>query len=194
MTQISTYQSWAKANGMKTRTFDHQDAEGHNWYRITDRPSLLRDSGFRLISAGQMEACSRRTDISGYTLTPRKAVERFLEDHYSDDEFIQVVYFDDPNNALELYVWGRRELAMALRDFSDEAMRRFDRKLRESNNMATVVCPECDADVDVSAEASEGDIIDCGDCGIEMEITALNPIAVELLEEEYDEDEDEDEY
>lgn len=57
--------------------------------------------------------------------------------------------------------------------------------------MATVDCPECDGKVDISAEASEGDIIDCMDCGIELEITALNPIAVEILEAEYDEDEDE---
>lgn len=109
VTKISTYRAWAKRNGKQTRTFDHRDEKGHNWYRVTDLPSLLRDAGFKLISAGLMGTCSRRTDVAGHVLTPREAVEIFLEDEFAEGEFIEAVYFDDPNNALELYVWGRRE-------------------------------------------------------------------------------------
>ena len=41
-------------------------------------------------------------------------------------------------------------------------------------------CPVCDADVELEADAVEGELIECPDCGSELEITSLDP--VELAE------------
>ncbi len=46
--------------------------------------------------------------------------------------------------------------------------------------MNTVVCPECEAEISLEANAEVGEIIVCPDCGVDLELTALNPAAVEL--------------
>lgn len=45
--------------------------------------------------------------------------------------------------------------------------------------MAIVKCPVCDADVNVAADATVGELLTCSDCGTELEVTALEPLAVE---------------
>jgi alpha-aminoadipate carrier protein LysW len=52
--------------------------------------------------------------------------------------------------------------------------------------MNTVNCPECDAEITLEADAEEGEIIVCPDCGVDLEITSLDPAAVDLapMEEE----------
>ncbi|MBN1811770.1 MAG: lysine biosynthesis protein LysW, partial [Anaerolineae bacterium] len=47
--------------------------------------------------------------------------------------------------------------------------------------MAT--CPECDAEVELSAGVEEGEIVVCGDCGAELEVVGLNPVALDLAPE-----------
>lgn len=49
--------------------------------------------------------------------------------------------------------------------------------------MASVNCPECDASVDVSDDALSGEIVNCGDCSCELEVTNLDPLALELAPE-----------
>jgi alpha-aminoadipate carrier protein LysW len=44
--------------------------------------------------------------------------------------------------------------------------------------MASVKCPVCDAEVKV-AEAMLGELVTCGDCGVELEVTSLSPLTVE---------------
>ncbi|HUG55436.1 MAG TPA: lysine biosynthesis protein LysW [Candidatus Limnocylindrales bacterium] len=45
-------------------------------------------------------------------------------------------------------------------------------------------CPECDADVPVGTDAVKGEIVPCPDCGAELEVTAVQPVALALAPEE----------
>ena len=45
--------------------------------------------------------------------------------------------------------------------------------------MAAVRCPVCDAGVNVADDAMVGELLTCSDCGIELEVTALEPLTVE---------------
>ncbi len=47
----------------------------------------------------------------------------------------------------------------------------------------TPLCPECDAAVDIPADAMENELVACSECGIELEIMSLGPIALELAPE-----------
>ena len=60
--------------------------------------------------------------------------------------------------------------------------------------MPTGTCPECDADVHVDTDADKGDIISCDECGTDLELVGLDPVELDIVEEDYDEDEDEDEF
>jgi alpha-aminoadipate carrier protein LysW len=52
--------------------------------------------------------------------------------------------------------------------------------------MAIVICPECEAEINLDAGTEVGEIIVCSDCGVDLEVTGLNPAEVELapMEEE----------
>jgi len=53
-------------------------------------------------------------------------------------------------------------------------------------------CPECDALVDMEQdEVEEGQILDCPECGVDLEIISTNPLEVELVEEDEELDEEE---
>jgi alpha-aminoadipate carrier protein LysW len=41
-------------------------------------------------------------------------------------------------------------------------------------------CPECDAQIEPDAGVVQGEIIVCPDCGVDLEVTALDPLALEL--------------
>ena len=60
--------------------------------------------------------------------------------------------------------------------------------------MPTGTCPECDADVHVDTDADKGDIISCDECGTDLELVGLDPVELDIVEEDYEEDEDEDEF
>lgn len=43
-------------------------------------------------------------------------------------------------------------------------------------------CPECDAAIDIEEEeVEEGQIVDCPECGAELEVVSTNPVQVELV-------------
>ena len=44
-------------------------------------------------------------------------------------------------------------------------------------------CPECGASLDL-ADVVEGEIVQCADCGAELEVVSLNPLVLELAPEE----------
>ena len=48
---------------------------------------------------------------------------------------------------------------------------------------ATSKCPECDGVVTVGADAVKGEIVSCPDCGAELEVTAIEPVALALAPE-----------
>jgi lysine biosynthesis protein LysW len=52
--------------------------------------------------------------------------------------------------------------------------------------MQTARCPICRSDVIIGDEAYEGDLVDCVNCGEELEIVALRPPQVKKIEEETD--------
>ena len=49
----------------------------------------------------------------------------------------------------------------------------------------TAKCPECDAEIELD-DVMQGEIVVCPDCGVDLEVTALQPLTLELapMEEE----------
>ena len=46
--------------------------------------------------------------------------------------------------------------------------------------MNLVVCPECEAEINLAASTEVGEIIVCPDCGVDLEVMALDPAVVEV--------------
>jgi alpha-aminoadipate carrier protein LysW len=46
--------------------------------------------------------------------------------------------------------------------------------------MTTVSCPECAATLDLEADAEVGEILVCPECGVDLELTGLDPATVAL--------------
>jgi alpha-aminoadipate carrier protein LysW len=64
-----------------------------------------------------------------------------------------------------------------------------------------ISCLLCDAEIDVEEdELDEGDTVTCDECGADMRVVSVNPLELEPLEEEeddeldFDEDEEDDEF
>ncbi len=47
----------------------------------------------------------------------------------------------------------------------------------------TPLCPECDAEVEIPADAVENELLSCPECGSELEIISLDPIELDLAPE-----------
>jgi alpha-aminoadipate carrier protein LysW len=45
-------------------------------------------------------------------------------------------------------------------------------------------CPECAADVTLADDTLQGEIIQCPECGVELEVMSLDPITLDLAPEE----------
>ncbi|HVG33689.1 MAG TPA: hypothetical protein VM911_11430 [Pyrinomonadaceae bacterium] len=60
--------------------------------------------------------------------------------------------------------------------------------------MPTGTCPECDADVHVDTDADKGDIVSCEECGSDLEVVGLDPVELDIVEEEDLEEDEDDEY
>jgi len=46
--------------------------------------------------------------------------------------------------------------------------------------MSTVNCPECAAEINLEIGTEVGEILVCPDCGVDLEVTALDPAAIQL--------------
>jgi alpha-aminoadipate carrier protein LysW len=58
-------------------------------------------------------------------------------------------------------------------------------------------CPDCEAEVHVDLDADKGDTVTCDECSTELEVVGLDPVELDIAEEELGDDgdaEDEDEY
>lgn len=52
------------------------------------------------------------------------------------------------------------------------------------------VCPECEAIIEVEEdEVEEGQTLDCPDCGAELEVVSVNPVELNTIPDEDDEEE-----
>ena len=49
----------------------------------------------------------------------------------------------------------------------------------------TANCPECDAEITLT-DVMQGEIVVCPDCGVDLEVTSLEPVTLDLapMEEE----------
>ena len=54
--------------------------------------------------------------------------------------------------------------------------------------MPIAACPECEADVHVDTDADKGDVVTCDECGTELEIVGLDPVELDIVEEEIDDE------
>ncbi len=57
--------------------------------------------------------------------------------------------------------------------------------------MPTTACPECSEDVYVDADSEQGDVVSCDECGTDLEIVGLDPIELDIHEEDGDDFKDE---
>jgi len=56
-----------------------------------------------------------------------------------------------------------------------------------------VVCPECDNPLDIDADdVEEGEVVQCAECGTDLEIVSSDPLEIAPVEEEGYDDEDDD--
>ena len=37
-------------------------------------------------------------------------------------------------------------------------------------------CPECGSEINLDSETVEGELVDCADCGVELEVVSINPL------------------
>ncbi|MFN2242165.1 MAG: lysine biosynthesis protein LysW [Anaerolineae bacterium] len=44
-------------------------------------------------------------------------------------------------------------------------------------------CLECGAELELTADVEEGEIVICPDCGVELEVISIEPITLELAPE-----------
>lgn len=51
--------------------------------------------------------------------------------------------------------------------------------------VVTAKCPECDAEITLE-DVMQGEIVVCPDCGVDLEVTSLEPVTLDLapMEEE----------
>ena len=45
-------------------------------------------------------------------------------------------------------------------------------------------CPECAAEISLSDSVMQGEIVQCAECGVELEVVSLDPPTLELAPEE----------
>ena len=48
---------------------------------------------------------------------------------------------------------------------------------------ATAPCPECFGEVELT-DVMQNEIVQCGDCGADLEVTSIEPVTLELAPEE----------
>jgi len=49
--------------------------------------------------------------------------------------------------------------------------------------MNEITCLECGATIEVESNTIVGEILECPDCGVELEVVGINPVTVELAPE-----------
>jgi alpha-aminoadipate carrier protein LysW len=50
-------------------------------------------------------------------------------------------------------------------------------------------CPECRTAIDIEDEVEEGQTVDCPECGVELQVVNTDPVELEVLSSEEEEEE-----
>ena len=50
--------------------------------------------------------------------------------------------------------------------------------------MKKVLCKDCDEPIDLKDDVQAGEVVECQNCGAEMEVVNIEPLEVSLIEEE----------
>jgi alpha-aminoadipate/glutamate carrier protein LysW len=53
------------------------------------------------------------------------------------------------------------------------------------------LCPECEATIDIEDDVDEGQLLDCPECGVELEVVATNPVELNVVSSGEEEEEEE---
>lgn len=63
----------------------------------------------------------------------------------------------------------------------------------ERERVMSVVCPECDNPLDIDVDdVEEGEVIQCEECGTDLEVVSSDPLELAPVDEEgYDDEDDE---
>ncbi len=56
--------------------------------------------------------------------------------------------------------------------------------------MPTAICPECEEEVYVDADSEQGDQVTCDECGTTLVVVGLDPVEVDVYDEDLDYDDD----
>ena len=56
------------------------------------------------------------------------------------------------------------------------------------------VCPQCEAEIHVDDDLDKGDAISCVECDARLEVVGLDPIELDLVVDDPEEDEEDDDY
>ena len=56
--------------------------------------------------------------------------------------------------------------------------------------MPTAICPECDEEVYVDADAEQSDVVTCDECGTSLVVVGLDPIELDVHDDEAGDDYD----
>jgi len=52
-------------------------------------------------------------------------------------------------------------------------------------------CPECETEIDIDEdEVKEGEKVDCPECGTELEVVSTNPLELDKMSSEEEEDDE----
>jgi alpha-aminoadipate/glutamate carrier protein LysW len=85
-----------------------------------------------------------------------------------------------------------RHFSLDIRHYISHQYKWDEEILWRKRKMPRGTCPECDADVQVDEDTDKGDVVDCDDCGTQLEVVGLDPIELDIaVEEEEDDWEDE---
>jgi len=60
----------------------------------------------------------------------------------------------------------------------------------DENEFPSGRCEACDGEVELDLDIERGDIVSCNECGAEYAIKALQPVRLQLLVEEREDDHD----
>ena len=52
------------------------------------------------------------------------------------------------------------------------------------SNEKQIPCPECGSEITIATDTVKGEILQCGDCGVDLEVINLEPLEIDLAPEE----------